>query len=216
MIWFLFLLQCPNRSLHCLIDVGKVLHLTFVQILYFNLRDPTSSLTSPTRLRCCAISPQYIAYARTATFGCPFVTKGHAVTPTAAKTTYNAIKFFQEIFHEEDRFPPLESNRIVICYYLADDEGRVLYLTISSVAREDKRILHFELLSDLLVDIINTQPILSRNGSSHRHRLAQHFVVYFIKCSLVSYGLVDCCSRSSFPWRINDQTRKGPLLDRFC
>jgi len=48
-----------------------------------------------------------------------FVTKGKAVTTTAAKSIYNDFKLSQKIFHEEYRFPPsesppLDSNRVAI------------------------------------------------------------------------------------------------------
>jgi len=44
-----------------LLDEGRILYFTIIQILYFNLQDPTSSHESPTRLRCCVIFSRYIA-----------------------------------------------------------------------------------------------------------------------------------------------------------
>ena len=91
-----------------------------------------------------------------------FVTKGKAVTTTAAKSIYNDVQLSQETFHEEYRYPhsesptfAIESNHVAICYYLFD-EGRVLHLTIlykyyTLIFKIRLHLLHLRLDSDAVL-----------------------------------------------------------------
>ena len=93
-----------------------------------------------------------------------FVTKGKAVTTTAAKLIYNDIELSQETFHEQYRYPhskspSLKSNRVAVCYYLLD-EGRVLYLTslYKYYTLIYKIRLHLRLDSDDVLSSLDTLP----------------------------------------------------------
>ena len=104
--------------------------LYIIQILYFNLQDPTSSLESPTRLRCCVIFSRYIALWPKRLLRISFCNKGTHGHDNSGEIN---LQWYQVVSRDIPRRVSLSSFGIATfgfesrCYYLTD-EGRVLYL----------------------------------------------------------------------------------------